>query len=197
MKCIISFLVFLCFNFTFYAQFHQKADERQMKRIEKKSVFIELIDISGKTHKGRLWYADSSELVISNKATNPDTLISLNPECIYSMKFIQKDRYGKRFVHHFIVAGVAAAIITAITYSTGEAVMVGPGFVFGVLAVAYGTPTALATALIPYKRTRSYIVNSDNSIFLKAYKFMDRKKIKDQAVEGITITPCIDSGKDL
>jgi hypothetical protein len=177
MKPFIS----LCFSFliTVSAFSQQNSDEfnRSVKNTVRNAVYAEIVDIGGELHKGWLWYADSSEIVISNTVLNPDTLTILSSDYIYRMELKKKDKYDKRFLRHFIITTSAAAIGTAITYANGEAIMVGPGFVFAVLAVAYGLPTAALTAFIPYKCTRNIHVDSQNDAFLKASRWMHKNKL--------------------
>ena len=181
----------LCFVITFSAYSQQNSGElnRSEKQSEKNAVYTEIIDIGGELHKGWLWYADSSGLVISNQISNPDTLTILSSDYIYKMKLKQKNSYGKKFIRHFIITTSAAAIGTAITYANGEAIMVGPGFVFAVLAIAYGLPTAAITAFIPYQCKRNSVVDSQNEAFIKNLRWMQKNKLSsvEKADEYIKI----------
>ncbi len=175
---IISLLMFNLVN----AQSKNKLS-RAEKNILKKAVLVEIIDISGETHKGYLWYADSTQITISNKAINADSLITIEPEYIYTLKLYKKAKYGKRYLNSFIATTVVSAAITIVSAASGDANMLGPYFVFGVLAVGYGAPLSLATAIIPYNTLRKYYINTSEEKYLRCLRYMKKNKFK-KAISG-------------
>jgi hypothetical protein len=178
MKRLFFSIIFIIIGVITFAQKSSEYNSQNTERPIKRYVFVDIIDKFGKSYNGYLWFADSSNIVLA-KSLNTDTIICIESEDIYSIRFKQKDKFGKRFLHHFIITTTAAGIGTLVSYSTGEAIMVGAGFIFGVLTI-YGTPVALLTALIPYKRTRHYNIDSNQKEFLDAYPFMKRKRISNQ-----------------
>ncbi len=61
--------------------------------------------------------------------------------------------------------------------------MLGPGVVFAIVSVVYGVPVSLVSAIIPYKRVRTYSIYADSIKFIKAYRFMKRKIQSKEAPE--------------
>lgn len=176
MKHIFYTIIYLFLFTTANAQ-NKNDFTRNQKKLIKKAVFVELWDISGEKHEGFLWYVDSTFLTLSTKKYSGDTLIMIKAEYIYKTIFTQKDKYGKKFIRHLMFFTSASGLVTALSYTGGGAVMIGPIFIFIILEVVYGVPASLITAVIPYKRKRTYKVFPNKDKFYEGLEFMQRKKL--------------------
>jgi hypothetical protein len=150
------------------------------KKLTKKSVKVEITDISGKTYSGLLWYADSSVISISNKAILPDTVNTFEIKDIKNINLTKRYLYGNRFVKVLGASTVAAIAVTTLSFLMGGESMIGPMLTFAIVEVIYVTPFSLAAGIIPYKRKIEISVEGNSSELLEKYKFLNRNKISDK-----------------
>jgi hypothetical protein len=112
MKAVIIFTMILPVLNAVYAQSDIQNNEVSENITEKKAVWTEITDNRGIKYAGWLWYADSSHIVLSEVPNNGDSLMQWTSNDVYKLKFIQKDKYGKKLLNHLIVTTGASALLT-------------------------------------------------------------------------------------
>lgn len=122
---LLNLLTILSISFG-YSQKENKHDDKS--KLEKRTVKVELIDVSGQINKGFLWYADSTVIGIVKNVVNPDTVFMYAPEYIYTMKLTTSPSYGKRPGNAMLISSAAGLAFTGLSYASGEAIMIEPIF---------------------------------------------------------------------
>lgn len=143
----------------------------------KKALDIEITDIAGNNYVGKLWYIDSTQIVISDELFGEENLKLFTPDQIYSLKIKKNGTFIKSFL---ITSGFIASVATIAMVSTCEDCMVGVGFIFAVAYIKYAILPGLAGGIIfktlPVKNIE-YITNSSDSAYHISVETM-KKEVK-------------------
>ncbi len=153
MKKIIFFIIFyLLISFNLNAQ-----SEKISKPALKKVLKIEIIDIQGDKHKGYLWYADSSKLLLSKDELYGKDINEFYPNEIYQIKTIKYEP----FLEYAITGFLTGTLITTLgVVALIDESFLGIGFIMTVNSVIFGLPSGLINGLL----TKNFFKNKTESI---------------------------------
>ncbi len=152
------------------------------KRALKKATKIQIYDISGDTHEGYIWYADSSGVIISKNNLAGDSLYFLSPENLYKISMTKGNTFWKPAA---IGCLSATTIFTAFTVGglliSGDDVMVGPGFIAAVGAIVFGVPTGTVSGLLfrnKFSSEINYITGASDEEYYLYSNMLKRKSFR-------------------
>jgi len=170
MKKILTIFVVLILFTTTYAQ-----NSNLFKKSElKKAIHVEVVDISGQTNQGHLWYADSSVLVISKNNLIGDSLFALNPNEIYSIKMKTKEGFVRTTLKYMTLTG----LVGASQFFFAENSMIGPGAFFVIFSIFPGAPIGLTSGLLfknlP-KENINYVTEASDSAYQIILPYTNKK----------------------
>ncbi len=179
MKKILIISMFIFISVFIFGQNTFK--ERHLQKIKKEqAVKVSVWDISGKKYSAYLWYADSSQIILSSRKDTAENLVQYKADAVYRLKITHKTNFKQRYWNSFKIGEGIVFPLTGMIYSQGEAIMVPPSFMIGVYTIILVAPGSLLTAAVRSKDVNiDYIVDSDITEFRKSNAFLKKRMLCD------------------
>jgi len=197
---LLSILLFL-YSLSIIAQTKENTLSFREKKQINKALKTEVYTLDGQYHNGYLYYSDSEKIYLTKNPLLNDSLTVIRAEDIYQFKVVSQVPFFKRFGSGMIFSASVMALITAETYSHGDAIMIGPDFVIVAGTTFFGTPFSLLTALIfPKERTDfEYRTEGDTDAFKITSDFMEKRRISSvhPSMENIKVLSITKDDKEL
>jgi len=177
-KRLLLTLLSLFFILSVFAQVEMSALSFGEKKQLRKALKVEAYTLDGNQHKGYLYYADSDNIYLTDNPFENGKLTEIKSLDLYQIKVISHIPFGKRFLGGITFSAAVMAILTAEMYSHGDAIMIGPDFVFIAGTAFFGTPVGfLSAAIFPKERTDfEYITDGQDEAFKITSTFFEKRR---------------------
>jgi len=160
MKILKIIAIALIINSSLFSQ----SIDSLSKNTKRKMLKIELVNTEGSKFKGIFISSDKEKTIFYNEGLN--NFYSIANEDIYKLKLSNKQSFGKSFGNNMIISTAIATAVTMPMFD-GEAMMISPQFIIGVLTTIFGIPASLITTGLTRDMDNvniEYIIDEKNTI---------------------------------